>query len=518
MKRKESKNKIKKKKDKKRIRNTLVEKLGNGKTLVFSTAKRIFLKRSYQQIYSGLSQRIRILNVKSWKVVIGVVAVVLTISGSLYYFADYASAAYIVIDGQQVGLVSSVAAGQNLVQAVLQESGQPAGQIAKTNHKIDYRRAWGGSSTLRQKSLSKDELRDRLNPYVEGYATKVSGVPVATLANENDADKVLTDFKNFYAQPSDSRKVSSVEFLESVTTEKIETTPEKILPPDQVLAMLEKGKETSREYTVQPEDSLWLIARKNDMLTKEVLSSNPNLTEDTPLKPGQKLKLVSVTPYINVIVKGEYSVTETIPFDVQTNTDYNLAGGQTKVQQQGSDGSKVVTYAYEQKNNKITTRNIVDENVTTKPADKIIAQGPKASRSKQPVQIASSQISVSRSAGQVSRLIDNALSLQGIPYLWGNTTTKGFDCSGFVQYVFKSIGISLPRTSFDQYTVGVPVNRNNLQPGDLVFFNTYANASDVRIYIGGGLTIGSANEGVGIHSLSESYWSSRYLGARRILN
>lgn len=82
---------------------------------------------------------------------------------------------------------------------------------------------------------------------------------------------------------------------------------------------------------MQAEDSLWLIARKNDLLTKEVLSSNPNLTEDTPLKPGQKLKLVSVTPYINIIVKGEYSVTETIPFDVQTNTDYNLASGQTKI-------------------------------------------------------------------------------------------------------------------------------------------------------------------------------------------
>ncbi|WP_240986807.1 C40 family peptidase [Acididesulfobacillus acetoxydans] len=70
--------------------------------------------------------------------------------------------------------------------------------------------------------------------------------------------------------------------------------------------------------------------------------------------------------------------------------------------------------------------------------------------------------------------------------------------------------------SFEQFNLGVPVSRNKLQPGDLVSFNTYGRASDVRIYIGGGLTVGSSSDGVSIHSLSESYWSSHYLGAKRI--
>lgn len=125
---------------------------------------------------------------------------------------------------------------------------------------------------------------------------------------------------------------------------------------------------------------------------------------------------------------------------------------------------------------------------------------------------------VSRGSSEVDNLIKRALSLQGIPYLWGGTTRDGFDCSGYVQYVFKASGVSLPRTSSEQYNVGTPVSRDQLKPGDLVFFSTYqAGASDVRIYIGGGHTIGSASDGVAIHSLIESYWSKHYLGARRVL-
>lgn len=148
-----------------------------------------------------------------------------------------------------------------------------------------------------------------------------------------------------------------------------------------------------------------------------------------------------------------------------------------------------------------------------------IAKKPSAPSQKvanvRPEQVSTPQ--VSRGGSDVDKLISHALSLQGIPYVWGGTSLKGFDCSGFVQYVFKASGISLPRTAAEQYKLGVPVSRDELRPGDLVFFQTYApGASDVRIYIGGGRTLGASSKGVGIYNLSESYWSQRYLGARRI--
>lgn len=118
-----------------------------------------------------------------------------------------------------------------------------------------------------------------------------------------------------------------------------------------------------------------------------------------------------------------------------------------------------------------------------------------------------------------SAIISTAKKYIGVPYLWGGTTPSGFDCSGFVQFVFKAHGISLNRTCETQYKHGTYVSKSNLQPGDLVFFqNTYkAGISHVGIYIGNGQFIhASSSKGVVISNLSSSYYVSHYYGARRI--
>ncbi|WP_224726455.1 C40 family peptidase [Paenibacillus vietnamensis] len=111
----------------------------------------------------------------------------------------------------------------------------------------------------------------------------------------------------------------------------------------------------------------------------------------------------------------------------------------------------------------------------------------------------------------------------GTPYKSGGTTARGFDCSGFTTYVFDKMGIDLPRTSSSQAKSGIKVAKSDLQPGDLVFFDTVGgnngSVSHVGIYIGGGkFAHASLSRGVVTDKLGSSYYESRFVTARRVLD
>jgi cell wall-associated NlpC family hydrolase len=129
--------------------------------------------------------------------------------------------------------------------------------------------------------------------------------------------------------------------------------------------------------------------------------------------------------------------------------------------------------------------------------------------------------------GEAGKIIDYAYQFTGSPYQYGGNTPKGFDCSGFVQYVFKEFGYSLSRSTVDQSFEGKEVKRKDLKPGDLVFFKgrnaqksktghvgivveTYADDSFKFIH--------ASSRGVVDDFSESSYWKLRYLRARRILS
>jgi cell wall-associated NlpC family hydrolase len=123
---------------------------------------------------------------------------------------------------------------------------------------------------------------------------------------------------------------------------------------------------------------------------------------------------------------------------------------------------------------------------------------------------------------RASELVVNAMGFLGVPYRrGGNDAETGFDCSGFVRSMYeRTVGLVLPRLAKEQAAATQPIDKGELQPGDLVFFNTMKRAfSHVGIYVGDGKFIHSPKPGaqVRVEDMDKSYWARRFDGARRVL-
>lgn len=131
-----------------------------------------------------------------------------------------------------------------------------------------------------------------------------------------------------------------------------------------------------------------------------------------------------------------------------------------------------------------------------------------------------SSVDVSRGAVIRRNIMANSFAYIGRPYHYGGTSPKGFDCSGFVRYIFNASGITLPHNSARQYNQGVKVEKASLITGDLVFFHTGGSKriNHVGIYIGDSKFIHAATRrGISVNNLNEKYYKKCYSGARRII-
>lgn len=117
-----------------------------------------------------------------------------------------------------------------------------------------------------------------------------------------------------------------------------------------------------------------------------------------------------------------------------------------------------------------------------------------------------------------AQVVFTALQMVGVPYRWGGQGPEGFDCSGLVLYSYSNAGLTMPRTSREQYRATAPIRRDQITPGDLVFFNTSEDASHVGIYVGEGRFVHApaSNRAVRLERLDNSYYRQRFLRGGRL--
>lgn len=217
-------------------------------------------------------------------------------------------------------------------------------------------------------------------------------------------------------------------------------------------------------YTVQPGDTLWIISQKLENTTIQSLRDLNNLSTDM-LYIGQQLKTAS---------------------DTKSNNTYTVQSG---------DSLWIISQKFN-----ITINQLMEWNNMN---NQILYVGQTLTLVKPEVSMSTAQ-----------QLIITAKQYMGVPYVWGGGTPSGFDCSGFLNYVFTKHGISIPRTVATIYEKGTFVNTPQI--GDLVFFETYKpGASHAGIYIGNRQFIhASSSKGITISSMDNVYWSPRYIGAK----
>lgn len=254
-----------------------------------------------------------------------------------------------------------------------------------------------------------------------------------------------------------------------------------------------KTPNSSSTYTVRSGDSLSIIATKHGIST-HVLKSLNHLSSDV-IFVGQTLKIKGKANSTTIAASSSKKPSK------NTTSTYVVKAGDSL----GLIASKTGVSMAELKRINGLTSNMIHPNQTLKLSGKT----PPVYASK-PSQVTND---VETDASNSGGIVDLALKQQGVPYLWAGSTPDGFDCSGFIYYVFKNNGYNVGRTSVAAYRAQAKsVATNLLRAGDLVFFqNTYKQGlSHAGVYIGNEQFIHAGSSGIQISSVQDGYWSKHF--------
>ncbi|WML48843.1 LysM peptidoglycan-binding domain-containing protein [Neobacillus sp. PS3-34] len=246
---------------------------------------------------------------------------------------------------------------------------------------------------------------------------------------------------------------------------------------------------SSSSYIVKSGDTLWGIARTNGTSVSALKSLN-GLTSDKII-PGQKL-----------VLAGGQAASQPV---VSVNT--NEATYQVK----SGDCLSVIAARHNLSVSQLKAmNNLTSDNIYVGQILKITGTtAVKAAETTVPSQSATPVVTVSKA----DAVIAEAKKYIGSPYLWGGNTPAGFDCSGYLKYVFAKAGITIPRTVATIW--GATTAVSTPRPGDIVFYETYTSGpSHAGIYLGSNKFIHAGSSGVTISDMTLTYWKSRYLGAK----
>lgn len=363
-----------------------------------------------------------------------------------------------------------------------------------------------------------DKLRIPSTLQITPQEVRVQTLPVqqGEVYQVKEGDSLWTIARNFGVKVEDIARVNNISI-----TKTLQIGDRLIIPQgrrSQIVQSQPSNKDITAPkglfYKVQRGDSLWTIAKKYGVSADSIARAN-NISPNKTLQIGDKLFIpgkgasIQVAKSITkttlkvvregVLVRKGPGTNYSPLFKLGKGTEVVSLGQQGDWQKVALSGGKVGWIRRDMLGLSLAKKIVTSQN---RSASKSTASSPNKENS-----------------GEAS-VVKTALSYHGARYAYGGLSSRGFDCSGFVKYVYQKHGINLPHSAGAQFNYGKPLSKSELQPGDLVFFRTGRSRgiNHVGIYIGNGKFIhaSSARGRVRIDSLNEGYYKARYLGARRL--
>ncbi len=298
---------------------------------------------------------------------------------SIFYITTGDKPVMLLADGEPLALVANEGqVNEALTKAKSELEKQYGVSISGFTTKLGYdkEKVKGEDKALGDQQLVA-LLKEKLDWTAKGWVISINGKPALSLASEEAAQTALELLKKSYL-PVDAAKVTveKIEFSEEVKILAAEVPLAELKTPEQAAETMIQGLAKASQYTVKNGDSLWTIARDNNMTVAQLKEANPQMKSEF-LKIGQKINLVKSEPLVTVVSTVTTTVEEKIPYPTQYESDANLWRGQQNVKQEGAYGSREVTYRITKANGVEISRETLAEKVLLQPISRVVVRGTK---------------------------------------------------------------------------------------------------------------------------------------------
>lgn len=309
--------------------------------------------------------------------VAAVVVLAALLAMGIRVYAGFASHTYVVyLEEQEIGIVSDGEEILEYVDALRAEEEERYGLEVKPLQ--DVRVAREQRKGVKPDDWEvKDQLRRLLQYDVFAYVIMVNDTPTLAVRTIDDYYQVIESLKTAYVNGNQNAMIQAIVLNDKVEARLTLVDPEALYSADKAAEILRRGTDRREVYLVSRGDSLWTIARRNNMSVSDIKRANPQLGDSDRLNVGDELNLVVADPMVNVSVTQDVVLAQKIPFRTIYKDDSSMYKGTTKVLKPGQPGFKEVTYRVTQTNGSEIQRDIINEEVVEEPEDQVVVRGTK---------------------------------------------------------------------------------------------------------------------------------------------